>query len=597
MQIVRRDQAKPKKVLSSPSQPSVANIVPALTLMDTSRVPPRIFDRGDLLGTGGFARVYRVVERSTSTQFADKVINKDIFKKRPNSREKVDREILLHKKMNHKNIIKFYDFFEDSNFVHLILEVAPLGSLLNVSRIRGTVTEPEVRYYFLQIAAGTNYIHSQKILHRDLKLGNMFLSEHMEIKIGDFGLSISFAENKTSLCGTPNYVSPEIIAKRGHSMASEVWSIGCIVFALLCGKPPFDSDSVETTYRLITECQFSLPDTLSPEAKDFLINILRFDPRSRGTLEDHSERGGEINNSLLSHPFIAKGFIPTSLPPSAVKSVPDLSEKVVITIPDSPEKDELQGCSPGLRASLKRMKGFFNTRDEFLFHVIECLQVFASAGNAATSSHSVQHSQFLRHIPLYVSKWVDYTNRFGFIFKLSDGSVGVLFNDATKLGLRSKRGLVEVTDMKGKQYTFATDENSNTHIWPEIRSRIENLEAYTKYMDEFLNDTIISGEAVSVISTSHKTSIPQLKRWHRTGPCIGMEFNNNMVQINLKEEHVKIILWSFENELLITSLHDNRAMTLSLITQSCELLPRPVRRVLDKAMVKLRDLLGISIRE
>ena len=255
--------------------------------MDTSRVPPRIFDRGDLLGTGGFAKVYRVVERSTSTQFADKVINKDIFKKRPNSREKVDREILLHKKMNHKNIIKFYDFFEDSNFVHLILEVAPLGSLLNVSRIRGTVTEPEVRYYFLQIAAGTNYIHSQKILHRDLKLGNMFLSEHMEIKIGDFGLSISFAENKTSLCGTPNYVSPEIIAKRGHSMASEVWSIGCIVFALLCGKPPFDSDSVETTYRLITECQFSLPETLSPEAKDFLINILRFDPRSRGILEDH----------------------------------------------------------------------------------------------------------------------------------------------------------------------------------------------------------------------------------------------------------------------------------------------------------------------
>ena len=173
--------------------------------MDTSRVPPRIFDRGDLLGTGGFAKVYRVVERNTSAHYADKVINKDIFKKRPNSREKVDREIQLHRKMVHKNIVKFYEFFEDTNFVHLILEVAPLGSLLNVSRIRGTVTEPEVRYYFLQIVAGTNYIHGQKILHRDLKLGNMFLSEHMEVKIGDFGLSISFAENKTSLCGTPNY--------------------------------------------------------------------------------------------------------------------------------------------------------------------------------------------------------------------------------------------------------------------------------------------------------------------------------------------------------------------------------------------------------
>ena len=596
MQAVRRDQVKPKKVLSSPNQISGANIVPALTLMDTSRVPPRIFDRGDLLGTGGFAKVYRVVERTTSTHFADKVINKEIFKKRPNSREKVDREILLHKKMNHENIIKFYEFFEDSNFVHLILEVAPLGSLLNVSRIRGTVTEPEVRYYFLQIAAGTNYIHSQKILHRDLKLGNMFLSEHMEVKIGDFGLSISFAENKTSLCGTPNYVSPEIIAKRGHSVASEVWSIGCIIYALLCGKPPFDSESVETTYKLITECQFSLPDTLSPEAKNFLIDILRFDPRSRGTL-DNEDRGRENTNSLLQHPFIVNGFIPTSLPPSAVNTIPDFSERMTITIPDSPKKDELQGCSPGLRASLKRMKGFFNNRDDFLLQVFESLSLFVSNENAMISPPPPEHSQYLRHIPLYVSKWVDYTNRFGFVFKLSDGSVGVLFNDTTKLGLRSRQGLVEVTDMKGKQYTFATDENSNTRIWPEIRSRIENLEAYTKYMDEFLNDTIISGEAVSVILTSHKTSIPQLKRWHRTGPCIGMEFNNNMVQINFKEEHVKIILWSFENQLLITSLHDNRAMTLSLMTQTCALLPRQVRQVLDKALVKLRDLLGISISE
>jgi len=594
IQAVRRDQAKPKKVLSSPSHPSGANMIPALTLMDTSRVPPRIFDRGDLLGSGGFAKVYRVVERNTSAHYADKVINKDIFKKRPNAREKVDREIQLHRKMVHKNIVKFYEFFEDTNFVHLILEVAPLGSLLNVSRTRGTVTEPEVRYYFLQIVAGTNYIHGQKILHRDLKLGNMFLSENMQVKIGDFGLSISFEENKTSLCGTPNYVSPEIIAKRGHSVASEVWSIGCIVYALLCGKPPFDSDSVETTYKLITECQFRLPDTLSSEAKDFLINILRFDPRSRGTLEV-PKRGEVLNNSLLQHPFIVSGFIPACLPPSAVNTVPDFSEKIVITIPDSSEKDEIQGCSPGLRASLKRMKGFFNNRDDFILQVIDRLQVLIATPPA--SSHPVEHSQFLRHIPLYVSKWVDYTNRFGFVFKLSDGSVGVLFNDTTRLGLRRKEGLVEVTDMKGKQYTFTTDENSNSHIWPEVRSRIANLEAYTKYMDEFLNDTTISGEAFSVMTTSHKTSIPQLKRWHRTGPCIGMEFNNNMVQINFKEEHVKIILWIFENELLFTSLYDNRAMTLSLMTQASPVLPRPVRSVLDKAVRKLRDLHGISIRE
>ena len=174
---------------------------------------------------------------------------------------KVEREIRIHQMMSHVNIIKFHHFFEDASFVHLILELAPQTTLLHVSRMREFLTEPEVRYYFRQIAAGTNYIHSKRILHRDLKLGNMFLSSNMTVKIGDFGLSTTFADNSTSLCGTPNYVSPglyntvgysnvklscsdsvaEIIAKQGHSVESEIWSVGCIVYALLCGKPPFDS--------------------------------------------------------------------------------------------------------------------------------------------------------------------------------------------------------------------------------------------------------------------------------------------------------------------------------------------------------------------
>ena len=165
-----------------------------------------------LLGKGGFAKVYSVTERSTGVYFADKVINKEIFisKKRGKARakQKVEREIRIHKKMSHVNIIKFYHFFEDANFVHMILELAPQQTLLHVSRMRILLTEPEVKYYFRQIAAGTNYIHSQGILHRDLKLGNMFLSSNMTVKIGDFGLSTTLTDNTTSLCGTPNYVSP-----------------------------------------------------------------------------------------------------------------------------------------------------------------------------------------------------------------------------------------------------------------------------------------------------------------------------------------------------------------------------------------------------
>ena len=193
-----------------PTPPSVE--VPDLILFDKTRLPPRLYERGNLLGKGGFAKVYSVTERSTGLYYADKVINKEIFnsKKRgkPRAREKVEREIRIHKMMSNVNIIQFYHFFEDVNFVHMILELAPQQTLLHVSKMRESITEPEVKYYFRQIAAGTNYIHSQRILHRDLKLGNMFLASNMMVKIGDFGLSTTFADNSTSLCGTPNYVSP-----------------------------------------------------------------------------------------------------------------------------------------------------------------------------------------------------------------------------------------------------------------------------------------------------------------------------------------------------------------------------------------------------
>ena len=178
-----------------------------------------LYERGKFLGKGGFAKVYAVTERSSGLYFADKVISKEILnsKKRggkARAREKVEREIRIHKMMSHVNIIKFYHTFEDAHFVHMILELAPQQTLLHVSKMREFLTEPEVKYYFLQIAAGSNYIHSQSILHRDLKLGNMFLSANMTVKIGDFGLSTTFADKSTSLCGTPNYVSP---GRHNHS--------------------------------------------------------------------------------------------------------------------------------------------------------------------------------------------------------------------------------------------------------------------------------------------------------------------------------------------------------------------------------------------
>ena len=226
-----------------------------LVLIDSTRDPPRTFHRGNLLGTGGFAKVFLVKDEIMSKSFADKVISKAMFKRRKSAKQKVEKEIKIHRRMNHVNVIAFHRFFEDSDYVHLLLELAPQKTLLHVNKYRRLVTECEARYYAKQIFAGASYIHSQHVLHRDLKLGNMFLSSNMVVKIGDFGLATSFSENQPgSLCGTPNYIAPEVLAKKGHSISSEVWSIGCMVYALLCGAPPFETESVTSTYQLISNC-------------------------------------------------------------------------------------------------------------------------------------------------------------------------------------------------------------------------------------------------------------------------------------------------------------------------------------------------------
>ena len=236
---------------------------------------------------------------------------------------------------------------------------------------------------------------------------------------------------------------------------------------------------------------------MSTDAVEFLSNILVADPNSRGTLEEPL-RYKESRKSLLVLPFISNGFTPSQLPISAVSTPPDFSEKV-IDLTNVPCQDEdtkeSTGCSPGIGFSLRRMKGFFNSKNDFLEQAIQHLSQLTSRSRGSSSDRS------LKMIPVYVSKWVDYTNRFGFVYKLSDGSVGVLFNDSTKIGIKNGGEMIEFVDTKGKYHCLSADGNSNYPIWNEIISRVNNLEAFIKYMDDFLHETSIDDDVVEIIAT------------------------------------------------------------------------------------------------
>ena len=124
------------------------------------------------------------------------------------------------------------------------------------------------------------YLHKHRVIHRDLKLGNLFLSDKMEIKLGDFGLATKLeyeGERKRTICGTPNYIAPEILeGKRGHSYEVDIWSLGVIIYTLLIGKPPFETNDVKTTYRRIKMNAYSFPEHVIISAQVNIIFITIF---------------------------------------------------------------------------------------------------------------------------------------------------------------------------------------------------------------------------------------------------------------------------------------------------------------------------------
>lgn len=254
------------------------------------------YRRKKLLGTGGFAKCFEVERLEDRETFAAKVIpKKSITEKR--QRYKLLLEIKLHKSLVHEGIVGFRDCFEDSENIYIVLEYCSMDTLKKLVKRRRRLTEFEVRVYTLQMVRAIQFIHSHHVVHRDLKLGNILISDDMHIKICDFGLSTrirSAGEKRKTVCGTPNYIAPEVLEEQGHSYEVDLWSLGVIVYTLLVGRPPYEDDSVESTYENIRNNRYSFPNLdISEAAKDLIEKILVLEPERRLTLDE-----------ILQHEFL-----------------------------------------------------------------------------------------------------------------------------------------------------------------------------------------------------------------------------------------------------------------------------------------------------
>eukprot|EP01138_Halocafeteria_seosinensis_P015469 gb/GECG01015787.1/.p1 GENE.gb/GECG01015787.1/~~gb/GECG01015787.1/.p1 ORF type:complete len:793 (+),score=102.09 gb/GECG01015787.1/:1-2379(+) len=667
---------RPNSAQSSTNASSGPVIVEDRRKQSTGPTVVRRYRKEKLLGKGGFAKVYQFTNLEKQKILAGKVVEKSSLTK-SSAKQKLLTEIRIHRSLEHRHIVGFESFFEDKQHVYIMLEVCPNETLMEVLKKRKTLTEMEVRYYGLQLLDAIRYLHRNNIIHRDLKLGNLFLGKDMSVKLGDFGLAacLDYAEErKQTVCGTPNYIAPEVLSG-SHSSEADLWSFGVIMYTMLVGTPPFETKDVKTTYKRIKSNIYSFPPhcSVSSDAQDLVRSLLHPSPSKRPTIDE-----------VCWHPFFAKAtnFIPTGLPPSVAHEEPNLDSiecepghqvvremlakplgglrvevKRSVSATNGKSTQENKENVESLRAGMDELHmmdgGRKQTRDA---HGVQdkdsdCLrkavsgtkpaapplapegkptvsppaviheeqeqddypnqedaasvtkvtrnsgrgsskdfQFNAGAGVASgtdgechkqDSSHTPASNNFNRNLrhdvdtlkkmhrkltdsfshpeevatderpekpSIWVTTWLDYTEKYGMAYLLSNGSVGVFFNDTTKIILASNGENFEYVERTPQKQTGERNgdakKSSARHAYSlsNYPSTLKKKVTLLKHFKGFLFEEqrkkqhASDEETTAIAAGSEACEMPFVKKWVRTPHAILFRLSNRTVQVNFKDK-------------------------------------------------------------
>ncbi|XP_063707400.1 calcium/calmodulin-dependent protein kinase type II alpha chain isoform X5 [Culicoides brevitarsis] len=255
------------------------------------------------LGKGAFSVVKRCVQKSTSLEFAAKIINT----KKLTSRDfqKLEREARICRKLQHPNIVRLHDSIQEENYHYLVFDLVTGGELFEDIVAREFYSEADASHCIQQILESVHHCHSNGVVHRDLKPENLLLASKVKgaaVKLADFGLAIEVQGDQQAwfgFAGTPGYLSPEVLKKEPYGKAVDIWACGVILYILLVGYPPFWDEDQHRLYAQIKAGTYDYPspewDTVTPEAKNLINQMLTVNPYKRITASD-----------ALKHPWICQ---------------------------------------------------------------------------------------------------------------------------------------------------------------------------------------------------------------------------------------------------------------------------------------------------
>jgi serine/threonine protein kinase len=203
----------------------------------------------------------------------------------PVLQQRFEIEVHIFQQLTHHGIVHLYDLIKDRLNYYIFMEYCPNGELFRLMRDRGPLTEAQSRFVIREIFDALDYCHQQGIAHRDLKPENLLLSATGHVKLSDFGLSKYVGSS--GLCGTPCYASPECLSgEQYNAMASDIWSVGVILYALVSGRLPWTTTNQTKLFAQVRRGEYELPKEASPHCQDFIRRLLTVDAARRMSIAD-----------------------------------------------------------------------------------------------------------------------------------------------------------------------------------------------------------------------------------------------------------------------------------------------------------------------
>ncbi|ORX34212.1 kinase-like domain-containing protein, partial [Kockovaella imperatae] len=265
---------------------------------------------GNCIGRGQFGSVYRSLNLTTGQMAAIKRINLSGLQE--SEVEGVMHEVELLKRLDHPCIVKYEGMLRDEEYLNIILEYVENGSLGQTLKAFGNFNEELVSSYVAKILEGLAYLHSQGVVHCDLKAANILSTKNGNVKLSDFGVSlvtravanIKHEAFSMHVAGTPNWMAPEVISLNGASPPSDIWSLGCTIIELLTGRPPYSDipNSMTVLFRIVEDDFPPLPSDISDNLRDFLQLCFIKDPSARPSA-----------TQLFLHPWVMRPDLVVSL--------------------------------------------------------------------------------------------------------------------------------------------------------------------------------------------------------------------------------------------------------------------------------------------